>query len=108
MKNKALNCWEYKKCGREPGGAKAAVAGACPAATEKSLDGIHRGDNAGRACWIIAGTFCGGKPQGDFAAKLDSCASCDFFNLVLAEEKMDLQAAEDLRLILDVVTRSTP
>lgn len=26
-----LNCWEFKKCGREPGGLKARERGACPA-----------------------------------------------------------------------------
>jgi hypothetical protein len=26
-----LNCWEFKKCGREAGGAKAADSGVCPA-----------------------------------------------------------------------------
>ena len=28
-----INCWEVKKCGREPGGAKVAELGVCPAST---------------------------------------------------------------------------
>jgi len=26
-----LNCWEFKKCGRQPGGPKVAELGVCPA-----------------------------------------------------------------------------
>jgi len=36
MKNN--NCWEYKKCGREPGGIKVHELGVCPATVEEGLD----------------------------------------------------------------------
>ena len=74
------------KCGRQPGGDKAAELGVCPAADDPSYDGINCGKNAGRFCWAVAGTFCGGKIQGTFADKRDSCLSCAFFNRVRAEE----------------------
>jgi len=90
---KLLNCWEFKKCGREPGGEKASELGVCPASTEKHLDGFHRGENAGRACWLVAGTFCGGKISGSFATKNKTCVECDFFQKVLEEEKIDLNEA---------------
>jgi hypothetical protein len=80
-----LNCWEVKRCGREQGGKRPEL-GVCPAAVEERLDGIHGGKNAGRACWIVAGTLCGGNVQGTFAKKIDSCEACDFFNLVKEEE----------------------
>jgi hypothetical protein len=80
------NCWEFKKCGREPGGAKSKEMGICPATTEASCTGMNGGKNAGRICWAIAGTFCGGKVQGDFAQKSVSCMSCDFFKSVKQEE----------------------
>ena len=80
------NCWEFKKCGREPGGAKSKEMGVCPATTEASCTGMNGGKNAGRICWAIAGTFCGGKVQGDFAQKSVSCMSCDFFKSVKQEE----------------------
>ena len=35
-----LNCWEVKKCGREPEGAKVAELGECPASTENKLHGV--------------------------------------------------------------------
>jgi len=82
----ALNCWEHKNCGREPGGAKVAELGVCKAATETKLDGMHRGTNGGRACWAIAGTLCGGVVQGTHAAKLENCAACDFYKDVMKED----------------------
>jgi hypothetical protein len=102
---KPVNCWEYNRCGREPGGKNVEELGVCPATTEKSLDGIHRGDNAGRACWIIAGTYCGGKVQGTFAAKREDCSECDFLNLVLAEEKTNISEATHLLKALTIVSR---
>ncbi len=81
------NCWEYKRCGREPGGENAAERGVCPASQETALDGLNFGKNGGRICWAIAGTFCGdSEPVGEFAAQLLSCMDCDFFKKVQAEE----------------------
>ena len=74
------------KCGREPGGDRADELGVCPAARDDSYDGINVGKNAGRFCWAVAGTFCGGNVQGTFADKRESCLSCGFFNKVRAEE----------------------
>jgi hypothetical protein len=47
------NCWEYKKCGREPNGLKALELGICPASTEKKIDKVNSGKNGGRACWAL-------------------------------------------------------
>lgn len=81
-----LNCWEFKKCGREPGGVNNKEMGVCPATTEASCTGHNGGKNAGRMCWAVAGTFCGGQVQGAFAKKTASCMSCDFFKAVKQEE----------------------
>lgn len=67
MSNK--NCWEVKNCGRDSGGLHASDMGVCPAYTK----------SAGDACWLIAGTFCGGKVQGTFAEKEKSCMTCDVY-----------------------------
>ncbi len=80
------NCWEVKKCGREPGGAKVKEFGICPAAEEYRVDGTNEGMNGGRACWAVAGTFCGGAVQGEFASKLDNCMNCEFYECVVAEQ----------------------
>jgi len=82
-----LNCWEYKKCGRQPQGHHAADRGICPAAVEETLDGAHDGTNAGRACWIVCGTLCHGSVQGTFAQKFKNCEQCDFYQLVRREER---------------------
>lgn len=73
------NCWEYKKCGREPGGINVPELGVCIAATETMLDGVHGGKNGGRACWAVCGTLCGGEVQGTFAEKMGNCKICDFY-----------------------------
>ncbi len=80
------NCWEVKKCGRQPGGGRTAELGVCPAATERRLDGANHGQNGGRSCWTVAGTMCGGKVQGTYAGKLASCLACDFYKAVCFEE----------------------
>jgi hypothetical protein len=80
------NCWEHKKCGRQPGGPKVADLGVCPVTTYSELNGAHGGKNAGRACWAIAGSLCGGKIQGTYAKKLNNCWRCDFMNAVKREE----------------------
>lgn len=81
-----LNCWEFKKCERHGSGRLAGELGMCPAFTGHSLNGVHGGRNSGRACWVVAGTFCGGAIQGTEAQKQHSCWQCDFFQLVKKEE----------------------
>jgi CRP-like cAMP-binding protein len=73
-------------CKRGPGGAEADANGTCVAAMDSSYDGINTGKNAGRICWAVAGTCCGGEIQGTFAEKRDSCTSCPFYRLVQEEE----------------------
>jgi hypothetical protein len=91
-----LNCWEFKKCGREPGGAKAAELGVCPAALEIRTHGINSGQNGGRACWALTGTLCGGRVQGTFAMKLGNCIECEFYRLVAVEEGPNHESARDI------------
>lgn len=87
------NCWEFKNCGRQPGGEHADDLGECPAAVDARLDGIHGGKNAGRACWVIMGTFCKGETQGTFAQKFKSCVECDFYKAVRMDEFPEFQLA---------------
>lgn len=80
------NCWEYKKCGREIGGANIKELGVCPAATRKSADGINGGKNGGRVCWTIAHTYCEGQIQGDPRQKRSSCVGCEVYETINREE----------------------
>jgi len=90
------NCWEHTNCGRQPGGSKVDELGPCPAAIEQRLDGFNGGINAGRACWAIAGTMCGGAPKGLIALKLKDCMQCDFHRLVIEEEGKTEESTSDI------------
>ncbi len=70
------------QCGREPGGDRAYELGVCPAADNQAFNGLHQGKNAGRACWLVAGTFCNSKVQGSFARKKESCKNCEFYKKI--------------------------
>jgi len=85
------NCWEMKNCGRGLGGDKVEEFGVCPAADASAHDGLNGGLNAGRYCWRVAGTFCGGEIQGVFATKVDNCTQCKVFKKVVREEGRALQ-----------------
>jgi hypothetical protein len=63
-----MNCWEFKKCGREAGGIKSDELGVCPAYPDY-----------GQQCARVAETLCDGKEQGTFALKLGNCQKCDFY-----------------------------
>ena len=91
---KKQNCWEFKKCGREPGGKKVGEFGLCPATVEERADGINSGKMGGRICWAVSGSHCRGEVQGIFAAKITSCASCAFFQTVDREEDGILEQTE--------------
>lgn len=94
------NCWEVKKCGREPGGANVESLGKCPAAINTGCDDINGGKNGGRSCWVLEGTLCGGRVQGTFAVKLGNCIKCDFYKQVKEEEGSNYMGSKQL---LDVI-----
>ena len=81
-----MQCWEYKKCGREPGGDKVSELGICPASIAETANGINNGINGGRICWAIVGTMCDGSIQGAFTEKCGTCLNCDFMKLVRKQE----------------------
>ena len=85
MRNK-LNCWEFMKCGREPGGNKADELGICPVGTETSANSLNGGINGGRICWVIARTCCKDKVKCYVTQQISSCYDCKFFIQVTAEE----------------------
>ena len=91
-----VNCWEFKNCGRQPGGGKASELGVCPAVSEHRVNGANGGINGGRVCWYIAGTLCGGKVQGTFATKLSNCRQCAFYELVIKEEGVGMAKGKDI------------
>jgi len=64
-----VNCWDFHHCPRE----RQMV---CPAFRQE----------AGRSCWNVAGTLCGGEAAGANANILGSCMVCDFYRQVSAGE----------------------
>lgn len=82
------NCWEFVRCGREPGGANVRTLGVCPAATAERLTGVNRGTNGGRACWAVPEE----RPMGILERprpghwKLVLCLKCPFHRTVESEE----------------------
>jgi len=102
-----MNCWEFKECGREKGGANTAELGVCPASIEAVLDGVHDGENCGRACWVMEGTLCAASVQGSFLEKFKKCITCDFFQQVEAQEGRDLKNAKDLLRIVEAKAAQT-
>ncbi|MEW6536455.1 MAG: two-CW domain-containing protein [Candidatus Auribacterota bacterium] len=64
-----MNCWEFKKCGREKGGAKEKELGVCPVYPDH-----------GKHCARVKGTLCGGEIQGGFSSKLSNCMQCTFYH----------------------------
>ncbi len=98
MKSNKPNCWEFLKCGREPGGENARKIGICPAAANTTFNGFNQGTNAGRICWLVAGTFCNSKVQGTFAEKCVSCKHCDFYRQVHADEGATIQSIDTMNI----------
>ena len=80
IESQKINCWEFNNCDRVLNCNK------CPANSEKRLDGIHGGKNAGRACWVVTGTLCKGGISGTFAQKYKDCHECEFYKIVAKEE----------------------
>lgn len=83
-----INCWEFKKCGRQPGGNSVAEKGICPASVETRANGIHGGRNGGRSCWAVLATDCSGGNVKEtmYAQKLKECMNCEFYKVTFREE----------------------
>lgn len=96
-----MNCWEYHGCGAELGGVNISEDGPCPASTEVRLDKVHGGKNGGRACWVVAGNHCAGRPCGTFAKTFSTCYECDFYHGVHTREWPDFMFARTLLTLLE-------
>ncbi len=67
---KRINCWDFKKCGRD----KSAD---CPAYPK-----------GGRVCYLVAGTMCGGSVQGVYALKIGNCRECEFYKALVVDRSI--------------------
>jgi len=96
-----LNCWEFFNCGREAGGEKVHELGICPAAIFDPADGFLDGNNAGKACAYVAGTFCSGTIQGTAREKEKNCAACEFYNALRDRYGSEVSLSSFLQHIKD-------
>ncbi len=71
-------CWEEMDCSNDK----------CPSYKSSNL-----------RCWQVAGTFCGGKPQGEFAKKFGDCQKCRVFKKA-TEGDISLQIGEDFNNLM--------
>jgi hypothetical protein len=83
--NSKLNCWQFKNCGREPGGVLAEALGECPVAAAMKFDGLNDGVGAGRACWMVPDSAC--RESRSQMARIDPCHTCDFYKRVVFEQE---------------------
>lgn len=85
------NCWDFFQCTRSRHGEKFEGT-PCPVSLMSAYHGCHGGVAAGRACWMIEGTFCidskcgVGDERGGYDFKKDQCNRCEFKALVKSEE----------------------
>jgi serine/threonine protein phosphatase PrpC len=98
MIEKRINCWEFMKCGREPGEVNARRLGICSAAVDTTFNGFNQGINSGRLCWLVAGSFCGGMVQGTFAEKFVSCKQCKFYQKIHSEKGTTNESVHSLNI----------
>ena len=88
-----MNCWEFKKCGRQEGGAKVSEMGICPASSFTKADGFLGGKNAGRGCAYVTGTFCNAAIQGTAKDKEKKCGECEFYAELKKEHGLEVSVA---------------
>ena len=84
-----LNCWQFKNCGREPGGILAKIHGECLVARTMKFDGLNDGIGAGRACWMVHNSVC--RQAMNLSGPVDPCHTCDFYKRVVFEQEENLQ-----------------
>lgn len=88
MAKRRTNCWEFHRCGLEPGGEHAQQNGVCPAALTGPHAGMNGGFARGRCCWLVPGTLCPSLRQvpDRLASRLRHCLKCEFLQMVDGEE----------------------
>jgi hypothetical protein len=83
-RNKKVRCWNYNECGHEKDSL-------CPAASE----------NAGKPCWLVAKTLCGGRVHGEHTQRTKSCEGCAFYiyiHVLLSRPPAEEQLYKDTKL----------
>jgi hypothetical protein len=88
MNDNNLNCWQFKKCGREPGGKNVLEYGVCLIPVEIGLDGTNNGKNGGRSCWMQREYACEEIMRTCNVQEIRECRQCDFYKIVKEDIKL--------------------
>ena len=90
--NKNMHCWNYNDCGHEKDSL-------CPAVA----------DNAGKSCWLVAKTLCGGEMHGEHTQRTKSCGGCAFYiyvHVLLTRPPLEEQPYKDTRRVAAIQRRT--
>ena len=87
MSANRLNCCNFKRCGREPGGRNISIFGVCSAPVAIGFDGMNNGRNGGRSCWIIRESACEQVMRKCCVQEIRECRQCDFYCFVNESEE---------------------
>jgi hypothetical protein len=82
--DKNVKCWHYNNCGH----GKDSL---CPAVDQ----------NAGKSCWLVVKTLCGGEVHGKHTERIKSCEGCSFYiyaHVLLSRPSSAHQPYNDTRL----------
>jgi hypothetical protein len=82
MDDNIVNCWQFKKCGREPGGRNISKYGVCSVPLDIVADGINNGENGGRTCWTLREAACQKIMLACSVNEIRECIQCDFYDLI--------------------------
>ena len=86
-----INCWEHFKCGREVGN-PARRDSPCNVSLISIHNHINGGENAGRYCWTVEGSYCAMNyrnevsDRGTIDYKETHCDRCEFKKIVMEQE----------------------
>ena len=88
-----INCWEYKYLKDTNSEDECSI---CSAFLEIKMNGINKGFNGGRCCWLIAGIINSSNYGRITSKKFANCMKCPFYKLVQKEEGVDFKSAKQI------------
>ena len=79
MNERKINCWEFQKCGREPGGKNIDKYGVCFVPVSIEYNGINDAKNEGRFCWSLRESACENIMRKCRVNEIKECRRCTFY-----------------------------
>ncbi|MCI5148900.1 MAG: hypothetical protein D3916_05850 [Candidatus Electrothrix sp. MAN1_4] len=79
MNDSKIDCWEFKKCGREPGGKNIEKYGLCSLVVSLEDNKINNKRNGERLCWSLRESACEGIMRECCVNEIKECRQCTFY-----------------------------